>query len=230
MNNKSFFRPFAQWTAAGFVCLAISLAGCSPGNALPPGEAAEATTSADNATSTAIVLQAQAMGTSLAAKANQENPVSTTIPRTPLPGEVIARTDTPANPDNETPAGGGTPEGEESSPKEGTPQGGVKTAVPIQVVDVTTAADGALLMVQYRAPARLSEKWRQGNVWVIDETSGTKYSEIPVMGTIGPVIAHPKVDGGLAYFMLVNGPVALKPGAKVTVVMGDFKEEHQVIQ
>ena len=85
-------------------------------------------------------------------------------------------------------------------------------------------------MVQFRAPARTVAKWYQGMISVIDESSGTEYTEIPSVGAIGPLISRPQLDGQLGYVMLTNAPVPLKPGAVVTVVLGDFKQEHLVIQ
>jgi hypothetical protein len=100
----------------------------------------------------------------------------------------------------------------------------------VEIVAVTTAAEGAYIMVEFKAPARLVESWYQGKVSVTDESTGAVYAEIPSVGTIGPLIGRPRSDGQLGYVMLVNAPIPLAPGTLVTVVLGDFKQQHLIIQ
>ena len=47
---------------------------------------------------------------------------------------------------------------------------------------------------------------------------------------IGPLIARPKEDGQLGYVMFMNAPQPLQPGSRVTVVLGNFKQEHVVVK
>ncbi len=100
----------------------------------------------------------------------------------------------------------------------------------VQVVAVTFAADGALIMVEYLAPPALARGWSQGSVFVQEETSGQIYDHIPVAGPIGPLFAHPAHLGQKAYVMFVNADPPLVRGATVTVVLGAFKKEHVLVQ
>jgi hypothetical protein len=223
--NKS--HLFHHCIAILLICMAFNLAGCAQqlngagDSGKTPGiveqAAGTATALVQNANATAMVMEAQAMATALVAKAQGGNPTSTLIPPTiPTSEEEKDTSSTPAL-------------AQKSSPQE-TAAPPLTTPIAVQVMDVTTAADGGLIMVQYRAPARLAETWRQGNVFVIDEANGNRYGEIPVAGPIGPLISHPKEDGKQAYFMVVNAPVPLIKGTLVSVVMGEFKQEHIVIQ
>ncbi len=45
---------------------------------------------------------------------------------------------------------------------------------------------------------------------------------------IGPLFAGPKEAGQTGYVMFSNAPTVLQPGARVTEVLGDFKQEHVV--
>jgi hypothetical protein len=97
---------------------------------------------------------------------------------------------------------------------------------PIEITDVSFAGEGAYIIVQFFAPPKITHTWLQGNVSVIDETTGTVYNEIPVAPVIGPLIARPKQYGRLGYVMLVNAPTPLRAGAQVSVVLGDYRHEH----
>ena len=187
----------------------VGLAACnSSQNASGSGQvdsaAGTATAIVQNAQSTALVLQAQAMATALVGTLNA-----------PLPGAGSQESATPIAVTN-------TPSLTPASPQ-ATPGG-------VVIVAVTTAADGAYIMVQFRAPARTVASWYQGKVSVIEESTGNVYAVIPSVGAIGPLISRPQLDGQLGYVMLVNAPVALGPGAVVTVVLGEFKQEHLIIQ
>lgn len=191
-------------------CPMVELTGCrsakeSTGFSQLESAAGTATALIQNAQATAVVLKAQAMATSLVESANVG--ISTITP-TGINSSFVEKN---------TPGARVTPS---SQP----------TSAGVQVVDVTTAADGVYIMVEFKAPARLSETWRQGNVYVIDEATGNIYNEIPSVGTIGLLIGRPKEDGKLGYVMLVNAPFPLKAGSLVTVVLGDFKQEHVMIQ
>jgi hypothetical protein len=100
----------------------------------------------------------------------------------------------------------------------------------VEIVRVGFAAEGAYIIVQFYAPPRMTHAWIQGTVSLIDEASGTVYNEIPVTPVIGPLIGRPAQATQLGYVMLVNAPTPLAPGAKVTVILGDFRQEHLIVQ
>lgn len=208
-------RTIAVWVA--LFCLSWVIAAC--GQAAPPGEqtgeadllesaAAEATAIIQQARATALVLQAQAQATALVSQAG-----------------TAAATPSPATPDlNPTPA--------PSTPDRAATPAGAPTPGPatVQVLGVSFAAEGAMIMVRFLASPDEAEKWWPGNVSVEDEVSGTIYNEIPVMPIIGPLIARPKVEGQQGYVMLVNPPPGLRTGALVTVVLGTYCFEHVPVQ
>jgi hypothetical protein len=188
----------------------VGLSACSPGGAAPAADQNDpangtATALVQNAQSTALLLKAQAMATALVETMNAPQPGA--------PNQIINTPDAPTA----TPAASLNP----------TPQG---TPGGVQVVDVTTAADGAYIMVEFRAPVRTVKSWYQGRVSVVDESTNSVYAEIPSVGAIGPLISRPVSDGQLGYVMLVNAPASLKKGALVTVVLGDFRQAHLIVR
>ena len=100
----------------------------------------------------------------------------------------------------------------------------------VELMGVGYAAEGAYIMVRFKAPPLVVRRWMQGSVSVRDETTGQLYNEIPTMPLIGPLLGHPSKAGQPGYVMLVNTPPGLVPGSLVTVVLGDFKQEHVPIQ
>jgi hypothetical protein len=94
------------------------------------------------------------------------------------------------------------------------------------LVNVEIGQESGTILVQFKAPPSLARKWQQGSVYVVDEATGNVYSEIPVAPVIGPLFARPKEAGQVGYVMFSNAPTALQPGTRVTVVLGDFKQEH----
>jgi hypothetical protein len=50
------------------------------------------------------------------------------------------------------------------------------------------------------------------------------------MPLLGPLIGRPAHAGQIGYVMFVNTPPGLQSGARVTVVLGDFKQEHVIVQ
>jgi len=184
---------------------ACQSAGTSPGAKNDDSAAGTATALAQNAQSTILVQKAQAMATAFVETLNAPQAASPTL-ESPTPvANGNASAATPTDTPQTTPGG-------------------------VEIVAVTTAADGAYIMVQFRAPARLVRSWIQGNVFVIDESTGIRYAEIPSVGTIGPLISRPKSDGQLGYVMLTNAPTPLQAGAIVTVILGKYEQEHLVIQ
>jgi|WetSurMetagenome_2_1015567.scaffolds.fasta_scaffold127173_2 hypothetical protein len=199
--TKRISLPIFLTILAAVGSISAGLAGCNS-NKISGEAAGTATALIENAQSTAMVMQAQAMATALVQTLSAP----------------AAGVETLANPIQAA---------EEKTPTSGTGQAGEDE---IQIVAVTTAADGAYIMVQFRAPVRAAAGWYQGKVSVIEESSGNVYALIPAVGTIGPLISHPIRNGELGYVMLINQPEPLKAGAIVTVILGDFKQEHLVIQ
>ena len=97
----------------------------------------------------------------------------------------------------------------------------------VQLISVGYAADGAYLIVNFYAPPRLAIYWQPGQMYVIDQATGTKYATIPFMPKIGYLIARPGEEGQPGYVMLENQP-PLEPGSSVTVVLGGFSQDVTV--
>jgi hypothetical protein len=100
----------------------------------------------------------------------------------------------------------------------------------VEVLSVGFAGEGGYIHVQFRAPVEVAKRWNQGVISVIDQETGTAYTQIPVMPKIGALIGRPARNGQPGYVMLVNGPVPLRPGALVTVVLGGHTFEHVQVQ
>jgi len=202
---------------------AAGLAGCTPaaggateGQALLDQAAAEATAIVQRAQATAMVLQAQAMATAAIQRAN--NPAATPPPlvalTTPLPTRAAAL---PATPGLASPPLAATAviTGMQAPGEPG-----------VELLGVGFAADGNFIHVQFKAPPRVASQWYQGRVYVTDEATGAIYSNIPDMPKVGPLFARPKEEEQPGYVMFWNTSMSLKPGALVTVVLGDYTWEH----
>ncbi len=199
------------------VGLALAVQACQPqvGSA-PPSllaqAAQEATRIVQEAQATALVLQAQARATQIVAQAVD--------PASPTPGPTLAARVGATQQGTAAPAGAA---GEKEPPAQSSTQ-------KVEIVSVGFAADGGLIVVQFRAPKKVAQKWWQGMLYVTDEETGTTYNEIPVMPLIGPLISKPQQEGQVGNFMLVNPPPGLKKGALVTVIMGDYRFEHVPVE
>ncbi|RPI20450.1 MAG: hypothetical protein EHM70_26480, partial [Chloroflexota bacterium] len=168
-----------------FACLvalllaAAFLYGCSQPESLAPASATpetgllaqaalESTALVEQAQATAMVLRAQAQATALISAAE-----ATPLYTAPAP-----------TPQQEPAPAAGTP-----APTT-TPETASPTATPaeeggsISLIGVGFAADGAYIHVQFYAPPRVARGWQQGQVYVVDESTGTVYNEIPVMPII----------------------------------------------
>jgi hypothetical protein len=223
-----------------WLAMIVVLAGCAPAKPTPAPDlraraALEATAIVQRAAATAVVLRAQSAATTLireaVATATVAVPTSATgavAVSTVLPAST--RTLTPVLP-SATPSAGATsalhPSGEVTVTTAATP---APAADSVELVGVGFAVDGGMIIVQFRAPPRIARDWFQGSCWVVDEGTGAIYNDIPVMPIIGPLIARPKENGQLGYVMLMNAPQPLQPGSRVTVVLGDFKQEHIVVE
>jgi len=217
------------------------LAACgTPGTSIPEQDAiakaaSEATAIVQQARATALVLQARTLATALIEQAG----AAPATPAPPGPARLpvvtparVGPAETPGLGDDETsqlsPAEPATPTGGEAG-EETTPAPD-ESATAVELLGVGFAADGGFIMVQFRAPPLVATQWWQGSISVTDEATGSVYNEIPVMPIIGPLIGKPVEAGQMGYAMLVNAPTPLKTGAVVTVVLGDYKFEHQTVQ
>jgi hypothetical protein len=101
----------------------------------------------------------------------------------------------------------------------------------IKLMNVGLAEDGAMITVNFFGPGKTIKKWNQGDVYIVDESSGAGYSQIPVAPVIGPLFGKPTTDKqGRAYVMLSNPDNGIKTGSKVSVILGKYKREHVVVQ
>jgi hypothetical protein len=199
-KHRFFFIPVVAITLTMLVLLLAGVSACQ--NAGQNNLAAgTATVLIRNAESTVMVLQAQAMATALVETLNA-----------PQPGDTRQK-----NNATDVPGISATPTSQQ------TPAG-------VTVVAVTTAADGAYIMVEFRAPAKLVRGWNQGQISVVDEKTGNTYTVIPAVGDTAPLISRPQSDNQLDYVMLENAPNPLQKGAMVTVILDGFKQEHLLIQ
>ncbi len=69
----------------------------------------------------------------------------------------------------------------------------------------------------------------RGRAYVVDEATGVTYQDIPVMPIIGPLVGRPNKNGLQSYVMFSNTGLSVIKGSIVTVVLGDFKQEHVVV-
>ena len=100
----------------------------------------------------------------------------------------------------------------------------------VEILRVGEGAEGALIAISYKIPPAAARSLRPGNVYVVDEATGTVYREVSVMPVVGPLISHPRTAGQIGSVMLVNAPTPLKKGSIVTVVLGNYKQEHMLMQ
>jgi type II secretory pathway pseudopilin PulG len=204
--------------------ISVLSAGCAPSGAAPSGAnpieraAAEATAMIESAQATAMVLRAQGTATALVggARAPEESPTLRPAPRqTPTPPRP-AEADGAASP--------------ASSPTVESAATGTTAPAAVELLRVEVGRESGLISVQFKAPPKVAQKWWQGSVSVIDEGTGAVYNEVPVLPIVGPLIGRPVRAGQLGYVMLSNAPTPLKPGAVVTVVLGEYRFEHQTVQ
>jgi hypothetical protein len=202
------------------VILASVLTGCRP-EALPTAEPnllgnaeLQATALIRQAEATALLIKAGAQATALVQNAS--------LPVQPGALETLDPVSTPVPTQFEFPAL------TEAAPAVEV----VATAEldQVRIVNVSYAGEGSYIIVQFMAPQKITRNWTQTNVSVTDEASGTVYNEVPVVPIVGPLFARPLHAEQIGYVMLVNLPNPLPPGSLVTVILGDFKQEHLTIQ
>ena len=170
-----------------------------------------------SAAATAMMAKAQAQATAMIQTANAPvmAPSTTPVPTEPSPAPVeLSEGDPPVASDTST---GLTP---------------IITGDPdeVHLLGVTFGAEGNFIVVEFKTSPKIANTWTYGNVYVIDEASGIKYDQIPVMPVIGPLFSKPKILGQIGNVMLYNINGGLKSGAIVTVVLGNFKQEHVLVK
>jgi len=209
----------------------LLLAGCAPSNT-PTREAnpvekaaAEATALIERAQATALVLHAQGTATALIQGSDARTREPASFP------EEEPEHDAPAG----TPAPPSAAEADAAVRPSASPEGKAAAtesteSSAVVLLRVEIGRETGLISVQYTAPPRVAGRWWQGSVSVTDEATGTVYNEIPVLPIVGPLISRPIRAGQFGYVMLANAPTPLAPGAVVTVVLGEYKFEHQTVQ
>jgi len=103
----------------------------------------------------------------------------------------------------------------------------------IQAVSLRQTAHGHLLDFRYRVldPQKAATLLRRQNKpYLIDEATGNKLP-VPSMPKIGALRQSALTpEAGKVYFVMFQNPNGfVKSGSKVTVVIGDFKAEHLVV-
>jgi hypothetical protein len=218
-------RVRSLWFA--WLCLALLPALCvscgraqspAPESGLAETAAAQATAIILRAQAAALVLQAEAKATALVEAAQAHAPPVTLEPvPTPAVASVPER-----GPDAQaaTPVPAQTPR----------PIATQAATDMVHLIGVSLGQESGLILVQYKVAPALARKWQQGDVYVLDEATGNIYNEIPVVPVIGPLFGRPKDVNQTGYVMLSNAPVPLQDGARVTVVLGQFKQEHVIVK
>jgi hypothetical protein len=171
---------------------------------------AQATAIVQNARATAIIALAQEQATVLAAEpaATQVSPASTNTPVTRVESGVSPQPDATST----------------------AVAANVSQTMTAEIVRVSIVPDSGLIQVQFKAAPSISGKWQYWNVYVVDEATGTSYNDIPDVPLIGRLLAKPQNANQLGYVMFNNTDGKLRKGGVVTVVLGDFKQEHIQVQ
>jgi len=102
----------------------------------------------------------------------------------------------------------------------------------IQILGIRKTAAGHMLDFRYKvtdankaAPLFV----RASKPYLIDQSSG-KSLVVPNMAKVGPLRTSNPPKEGRTYWMFFGNPGLVKPGDKVTVVIGDFKVEDMTVQ
>jgi len=111
---------------------------------------------------------------------------------------------------------------------------GVEEQLGIEVEAIRWSADGYMLDFRYRVvdPEKaLLIMDRSVKPYVIDEASGARFL-IPSSPKVGPMRQTTRQpEAGRIYWLLFANPAKyIKPGNQVTVVVGDYRLEHLVVE
>jgi len=218
---------------AGLALAAAALAGCRPAPQPTPAPtptlnltdkaAAEATAIVQRAQATALVMRANATAAALTQVLPAESSAAQSAPAV----ATVTATRTPRPLPTVTPVAVSAERRGEAEKEEAEEAKAEGAAGAVELVGVGFAAEGGFIAVQFKAPKEISDKWMQGNVYVVDEATGAVYDDIPMMPILGPLLARPPRTDQLGYVMFKNlAGHGLKSGDLVTVVLGNFKQEH----
>jgi hypothetical protein len=102
----------------------------------------------------------------------------------------------------------------------------------VELLGVKASSEIGFIEVSFKADTATSGKWFQANntMYVIDETNGREYREIPVMPKIGPLVGRPLTRDQVGFVMFMNRDFSIKPGSIVTVVLGEWMKEHVKVE
>jgi len=94
------------------------------------------------------------------------------------------------------------------------------------------AGSGSMLRVNFKVPAPKTTEWLPVDpkqTYVVDEATGEKFFVLNLV-RIGPAAQTrlPK-GGGASYMVIDNRHEHLRPGARITVVIGALKQEHVTV-
>jgi hypothetical protein len=107
---------------------------------------------------------------------------------------------------------------------------GEPDADAVKLLGVSLSADRIYIMVSFTAPPQAVQGWGQGSIYVVDESSGALYRDIPIVPVLGTLFGRPQQEGQMGYVMLNNPADGIRSGSVVSVVLGRFKREHVMVQ
>ena len=103
----------------------------------------------------------------------------------------------------------------------------------IEITSLRMSAAGHMIDFRYRVlDAKKAEPLfaQENKPYLIDEAS-QKVLSVPQTAKVGPLRTTGDIKEGSIYWMFFgNIPGLVKPGSKVTVVIGDFRAENLVVQ
>jgi len=105
----------------------------------------------------------------------------------------------------------------------------------VKIESLRISAAGNLLDFRYRIidPEKASHLVdRRNKAYMIEQASG-KVLSVPTTAKVGPLrqtVRYGLPQKDKIYFILFGNPHVIKPGDKVTVVIGDFRAENIVVE
>ncbi|MFZ5799349.1 MAG: hypothetical protein ACYCYR_11145 [Desulfobulbaceae bacterium] len=103
----------------------------------------------------------------------------------------------------------------------------------IEITSLRMTAAGHMIDFRYRVldPEKARPLFdRRNKAYLIDEASG-KVLSVPTTAKIGPLRTTGDIKEGRIYWMFFGNTTGLvKAGSKATVVIGDFRAEHLVVE
>ena len=121
-------------------------------------------------------------------------------------------------------AGMAVPAGEQSA----------EEAWGIQALHVRLTANGTMIDFRYGVldPDKAVPLFRREvKPYIVDEATGAKFTvpDLPKVGAVRSTTRNP-VAGQEHFILFTNPNMFMKSGSKVTVVIGDYKKEHLVVE